>query len=338
MNLSRLYLLLLLLALIVICPIRQADAQTDRTNVVAFWGFSEDFDFAFDPPPIDPDAPQGPNFQDFQADVDNTVGTANLQAFIGAPDELDSNGGGGFVPYTSPVSGETFGATRTIRWTDIRGPGDDFSIGGVSSFLVDRNDDLGALADDFGNDALIYLTIDGTGFQDFQLRFDAEGTPGLDPLDPTASDLPTTFDIFYRTSGPGGTWFRDANQNNIDLSFSDLDPLKPDPENQVADSGFISLNSALNNASQIEIIISDFANEGNNELELDNIEIVANMVADTGGLLGDVNMDGFANFFDIAPFIARLSNPEFLFEADINGDGMVNFFDIQPFIDILSDG
>ena len=94
----------------------------------------------------------------------------------------------------------------------------------------------------------------------------------------------------------------------------------------------------MNNASQIEIIISGFANEGNNELELDNIEIVANMVADTGGLLGDVNMDGFANFFDIAPFIARLSNPEFLFEADINGDGMVNFFDIQPFIDILSDG
>ena len=335
MNLSRLY-LLLFLALVVIFPAGQADAQTDRTDVVAFWGFTQDFDFAFVPPPIDPLAPTGPNFQDFQGDVDNTVGTANLQAFIGAPGVLDSNGGGGFVPYTSPVSGATFGVSRTIRWTDLRGPGDDFSIGGVSSFLVDRNDGMGALPDDFGNDALIYQTIDGTGFQDFQLRFDAEGTPGLDPLDPLASDLPSTFDVFYRTTGTDGTWFRDPAQNNIDLLFSDLDPLNPDPENQVAESGFITLNAALNNASQIEIIISDFANEGNEELELDNIEIVANLVPDSGGLLGDVNLDGVVNFFDIAPFIALLSAPDFQFEADINGDGQVNFFDIQPFIDILS--
>ena len=334
MKLSRLYLFLFPL-LIVAYPPSQADAQTDRTDVVAFWGFTQDFDFAFDSPPIDPDAPEGPNFQDFLADVDNTVGSANLQAYIGAADELDNNGGGGFVPYISPVSGESFEVTRTIRWTDIRGPGDDFSIGGVNSFLVDRNDGLGAVPDDFGNDALIYITIDGTGFQDFQLRFDVEGTPGLDPLDPTASDLPTTFDVFYRTTGPGGTWFRAADQNNIDLIFSDLDPLNPDPENQVADSGFITLSAALDNEPQIEIIISDFANEGNNEMELDNIEIVANLVPGTG-LLGDVDQNNVVNFFDIGPFITLLTVSGFQFEADINGDGTVDFFDIGPFIGILS--
>ena len=71
MKLSRLYLFLFPL-LIAAYPASQADAQTDRTDVVAFWGFTQDFDFAFDPPPIAPDAPEGPNFQDFLADVDNT--------------------------------------------------------------------------------------------------------------------------------------------------------------------------------------------------------------------------------------------------------------------------
>ena len=57
-----------------------------------------------------------------------------------------------------------------------------------------------------------------------------------------------------------------------------------------------------------------------------------------GGMLGDVDMNGMVDFFDIQPFIDLLSNGEFQFEADIDGDGEVTFFDIQPFIDILSGG
>ena len=53
-------------------------------------------------------------------------------------------------------------------------------------------------------------------------------------------------------------------------------------------------------------------------------------------LLGDVNFDGVVDFFDIAPFIERLSSQTFQIEADIDGNGVVDFFDIQPFIDILS--
>ena len=53
-------------------------------------------------------------------------------------------------------------------------------------------------------------------------------------------------------------------------------------------------------------------------------------------LLGDVNMDGVVDFFDIAPFIELLSSQTFQAEADIDGNGVVDFFDIQPFIDILS--
>ena len=55
-----------------------------------------------------------------------------------------------------------------------------------------------------------------------------------------------------------------------------------------------------------------------------------------GVLLGDVNLDGVVDFFDISPFIDRLSSGTFQAEADIDGNGVVDFFDISPFIDILA--
>ena len=230
-------------------------------EVVAFWGFAENYDF---------DA--NPNFQDFAADVDaSNSGDANLQAYLGEADELDDNGGGGFVSYTSPTSGITYAPTRTLKFDDLKGGGDDFSIDGTSMFLVDKNDGSGPLLDDFGNDALLYITLDGTGFQDFEIRFDVEGTPGT---------LPTSFDIFYRVDGD--VWLRNPAQNNIPLSFSDYAPI--DPENQFADSGVLALSSLLNNASAIEIIINDFAEAGNDEMEIDNIEITAGVIPEPTSL------------------------------------------------------
>ena len=312
--------------------LNHVNAQTD---VVAFWGFENNFDFA--------DGADGPNMQDHLADVDNTAsGNANLQAFLGDAGDLDDNGGGGFASYTSPVSGMTFLPTRTIRFDDLAGPGDDFSIAGQSLFVVDSNDGLGPVAgDDFGNDALIYITLDGTGFQDFQFRFDIEGTPfdpdpDADPvtgvLEEPESFLPDEIDVFYRTTGPGGTWFRD--RNNFDLTFGPLDPT--DLENQVGSTGgYVALNEALDNASQIEIIISDFDRNGNGEMELDNIEIVANAVATPMVLLGDVNRDSIVSFADIPAFIELLISGEFQEEADINEDDEVSFSDIPAFISIL---
>ncbi|MCA9237987.1 MAG: PEP-CTERM sorting domain-containing protein [Planctomycetales bacterium] len=233
-------------------------------EVVAFWGFADDYDFD-----------TNPKFQDFAADVDATVaGNANLQAFRGDPDDLDDNGGNGFVTYTSPVSGLSYDLTRTVKFDDLSGGGDDFSIGGTSSFLIDKQDGNGPQSDDFGNDALVYLTLDGTGYRDFDLRFDIEGA---------TDTLPTTFDIFYRVAG-SDVWYRDAAQNNIPLFFMDL----PTPEAgvQYADSGVISLSAALDNSSAIELIVSDFKENGNGEMELDNIEITASRVPEpTAGAL-----------------------------------------------------
>lgn len=316
--------------------LNHASAQTD---VVAFWGFQNSFDFS--------DAGAGPNFQDHLADVDNTVGAnvpsarANMLTYMGDAARLDDNGGGGFTSYTSPVSGSIVGASRTIKWDDLSGPGLDFSLNGVSTFQIDFNDGLGPISSDFGNDALVYIVFDGTGFQDFQFRFDIEGTP-FDPdppIDPVtglpeepASFLPDEVDVFYRTTGPGGVWFRA--ENNFDLTFSDFDPANPD--NQAGNTGgYVPLNAALDNASSIEIIFNDFDSDGNGEMELDNIEIVANVFSNSMVLLGDVNVDTVVNFSDIPAFIALLQSGEFQAEADIDGSGVVDFADIPHFIDVL---
>ena len=53
-------------------------------------------------------------------------------------------------------------------------------------------------------------------------------------------------------------------------------------------------------------------------------------------LLGDVNLDGAVDFFDISPFIAILTANGFQDEADFDQNDSVNFFDISPFIAALS--
>ena len=272
MKFTRLFLAPALVAATCLLSASQAEAQTD---VIAFWDFGAPYEFDDALTKLDfAAAVNGVG----NVGVDNTVsGDANLQAFLGDAAELDNNGGGGFTSYTSPVSGISYGTTRTVKWDDLsvsNADFPDFDINGQTEFNVSTGGDPAEL-DDFGEDALLYLTLDGTGFQDLQIRFDLEGTPG-EPDDPT---LPNEFDIFYRTTGPNGTWFRPDELNNIEVTFADADPANPDPENQVASTGFISLTSALDSQSQIEIIINDFDNNGNDELEIDNVEIVGNAVA-----------------------------------------------------------
>ena len=118
----------------------------------------------------------------------------------------------------------------------------------------------------------MYVLFDGTGFRDFQFRFDLEGTPN-DPLDPDNQILPEDFNISYRITGPDGVFFL---ENNVELFQVGL----PDElnENQRLDTGegYFSLSSELDNASTIEIVINDF--DGNDELEFDNFEIVATSI------------------------------------------------------------
>ena len=246
-----------ILATVFSSGLNQANAQTD---VVAAWEF---LDYDFEDTVAAQDAADLPGRFTLNAEVNNTVSNAAVEIFLGNAGNLDDNGGGGFTNYTSPVSGQTFLPTRTVKFDDLAGGGNDFDIGGTSTFSIDTNDGMGAVAgEDFGNDALLYFTLDGSGFQDFQLRFDAEGTPvNPDPDDPNVPEpfLPDGFDIFYRTT-PGGTWFREVDQNNVPLIAQG----DPDAENEnqrlgidanedgIVDS-YVSLAAALNNASSIEI-------------------------------------------------------------------------------------
>jgi hypothetical protein len=53
-------------------------------------------------------------------------------------------------------------------------------------------------------------------------------------------------------------------------------------------------------------------------------------------LLGDVNLDGFVNLLDVAPFIDRITTGKYQAEADTNQDGFVNLLDVQPFVALLT--
>ena len=66
-----------------------------------------------------------------------------------------------------------------------------------------------------------------------------------------------------------------------------------------------------------------------------NAIVTVTLVA-PNGLLGDVNLDGVVDFFDIAPFIDLLASQAFQLEADIDADEDVDFFDIAPFITLLA--
>ena len=53
-------------------------------------------------------------------------------------------------------------------------------------------------------------------------------------------------------------------------------------------------------------------------------------------LLGDCNLDGVVDFFDIGPLIGFMTSSVYLEQADCNQDGVVDFFDIAAFLGILS--
>ena len=82
---------------------------------------------------------------------------------------------------------------------------------------------------------------------------------------------------------------------------------------------------------------SSTVGEDNNGIDISNVTITFTDASDLGAcMLGDVNMDGVVDFFDIQPFIDLLANQAFQCEGDIDGNMMVDFFDIQPFINILA--
>jgi hypothetical protein len=61
-------------------------------------------------------------------------------------------------------------------------------------------------------------------------------------------------------------------------------------------------------------------------------------VVEAACLLGDMNLDSAINLLDVAPFVAAITNGEYICEADINEDLSVDLLDVAPFVMILSAG
>ena len=87
-------------------------------------------------------------------------------------------------------------------------------------------------------------------------------------------------------------------------------------------------------STEFVIVVSDEDVPGAEQQTL-QLTVTYDVVA-AGVLLGDSDLNGVVDFLDIAPFIAILTNGDFLAQADCNEDGEVNFLDIASFIGILA--
>lgn len=240
-----------------------AEAQDAQREVVTFWNFPSKADFPGDSAPV--------NYWDFETEIGSHSETSVLTAFVGAAmkdldPNIDPNGGKGLA-FTSPVSGITYAASRSLHFEDLKGPGDNFEIDGSSTVIQDRGQ--GATLEDFSNDALVYIQFDGSGLSDFELRFDVQ----VDKSTPA-----TSCDLFYRIDGEGGTWYRSEEYDNLSLN---LDP-------EFDGTATLVLPEELDGQANIELILNDF-DEGdppgpNSDLEIDNVEITA--VPQPGPVLG----------------------------------------------------
>ena len=121
------------------------------------------------------------------------------------------------------------------------------------------------------------------------------------------------------------------------LLTDDADPLTHDQHDDVEIdmSGLADHTLAVGESAVIQIAFSNgTGNGGGHHLFVDNVAF-GGVVADTGVLLGDVDLNGIVDFADIPAFIAVLMSGVFQAEADCDQSGFVDFDDIPAFIAIL---
>ena len=158
-------------------------------------------------------------------------------------------------------------------------------------------------------------------------------------------------DTLYVASGNGVSVFDTSNPSSVQTLA--LIPLNTNPVNidVVGDTLYVVGNSPTPTLTTIDVSVlsspvvqTTVLPAGSNPLGVaatsTNVVIADSnlgILVESLLLIGDVNLDGVVDFFDIGPFIGVLSGGGgFSPEADIDQNGVVDFFDIQPFIDILS--
>ena len=116
----------------------------------------------------------------------------------------------------------------------------------------------------------------------------------------------------------------------IDLSAITISPLDFTSIDVTQSGNVITISSAftINESATL-------ANGGDLPVIIDGTFVASGEVPTPVVLLGDVNIDGTVDCFDISPFITFLFTREFQTEADVDQSGAVNFGDILPFVTIL---
>ncbi|MDG2051107.1 MAG: PEP-CTERM sorting domain-containing protein [Myxococcota bacterium] len=158
-----------------------------------------------------------------------------------------------------------------VTWLDLKGGGDDWNDPRTGSATVEIDKDGTVETTDFGNDALVYIVLDGTGLSDLTISIDAL-------LDSDADKHVTSMDFFYRVSAISNTWYRPAALNNVGWTTTSGDQ---------ANLASFGLPAALNGEANIELVIADFAEgDGNGFLGLGPVTVNAVPEPTTALLLG----------------------------------------------------
>ena len=130
----------------------------------------------------------------------------------------------------------------------------------------------------------------------------------------------------------GGYLHAPANANFNTTWDIDGQSATTDNVSGLPDAGYITLtNLATDGSGNLSITVTRSV-----QLFVAGLTITALEPVVIDCILGDVDMNGSVDFFDIQPFIDVLSNGGFQCEADIDENGNVDFFDISPFIDIFA--
>ena len=214
---------------------------------------------------------------------------------------IDSNTG--LLTWTP---GESFGGSAvsiTVRVTDD-GEGE---LSDTQTFNV-TVDEVDNLAPEIV--AALGTVLEGGSLQLTQFNLEATDGDSIETdLEFVLESLPQSGQFFL--GGSALAQFDSFTQQDV---ISGLVQYVHDGSNTVADSaGFVARDLAGNESSSLTFEIA--------------------VVDET---IGDLNLDGDVDFFDISPFISSLTDGVFRDEADINQDGEVDFFDIAFFIDLLS--
>ena len=215
------------------------------------------------------------------------------------------------------------------------------------SFFVSNR--LGTVNDSGGSDGIFGRVDKFDANDEFLFSFNAPGMASVmavarDPNGPGASD-----DTVWVTSGGGARGIYEFDQDGNLLNTilpADL------PNVGVPGRSIVPQGIAFDDNGNMTVVswtggVYQFDGDGNFQNAYDpdpSIPSVAGKSRSmafafqnvTTTLLGDVDLNGAVDFFDIQPFIEILSAQAFQAEADIDQDGVVDFFDIQPLIALLS--